>query len=109
MAPELIEGKEYGSKVDVWSLGIMLLEMLEGEPPYMDLPGPKAIFLIITKGIPPLKHPEKYSQELHDFIKFCLAPDVNTRMEAKDLANVSNFVCLLEVDFVSNYKISIHS
>ena len=30
--------------------GIMLREMLEGEPPYMDLPSAKALFLIITKG-----------------------------------------------------------
>jgi serine/threonine protein kinase len=34
MAPELILGQAYGKEVDVWSLGIMTTEMLEGLPPY---------------------------------------------------------------------------
>jgi len=65
-APEVITGEHYNEKVDVWSLGVMALEMAEGEPPYMDLPPLMALRLIIVDGIPPLS--EMWSDEFNDFI-----------------------------------------
>lgn len=85
MAPELIRGHDYGTKVDIWSLGIMAMEMAEGEPPYMEFPPLRALFLITTKGIPDLKEPHKWSRECRDFISQCLIKDVDDRPEAAEL------------------------
>jgi len=85
MAPELIRGHDYATKVDIWSLGIMLMEMVEGEPPYMEFPPLRALFLITTKGIPPLKEPHKWSPELNDFFAKCLEKDADKRPSADQL------------------------
>jgi len=85
MAPELIEGNDYGPLVDIWSFGIMVREMIEGEPPYMELPSAKALFLIITKGLPPLKKGNKFTAELRDFLSLTLAKEVKERAEAIQL------------------------
>jgi len=85
MAPELIRGHDYATKVDIWSLGIMLMEMVEGEPPYMEFPPLRALFLITTKGIPPLKEPHRWSADLNDFFAKCLEKEVDKRPTADQL------------------------
>jgi len=85
MAPELIRGLDYGTQVDIWSLGIMVMEMAEGEPPYMEFPPLRALFLITTKGIPPLKEPEKWSDEFQDFVSQCLVKEVEDRPSGEEL------------------------
>jgi serine/threonine protein kinase len=85
MAPELIRGHDYGPEVDIWSTGIMIREMAENDPPYMEFPPLRALFLITTKGIPPLKQPWKWSAEFQDFLNLCLEKDAEHRPTASEL------------------------
>eukprot|EP01103_Thecamoeba_quadrilineata_P003861 TRINITY_DN13599_c0_g1_i1.p1 TRINITY_DN13599_c0_g1~~TRINITY_DN13599_c0_g1_i1.p1 ORF type:complete len:507 (-),score=90.12 TRINITY_DN13599_c0_g1_i1:67-1587(-) len=85
MAPELIRGEDYGVKVDIWSLGILIIECLEGIPPFMDLPPLKALFQIATNGRPALKNPEKWSDDLKSFVLSSLEPLPADRPLSRDL------------------------
>ena len=38
MSPEVISRLAYGPEVDIWSLGVMIIEMTDGEPPFFNEP-----------------------------------------------------------------------
>eukprot|EP00755_Sulcionema_specki_P001235 Sspe_Gene.25990::Locus_10599_Transcript_1_1_Confidence_1.000_Length_2382::g.25990::m.25990 len=52
MAPEVIRGDPYDDKADIWSLGILVLELVNGEPPNIRLPQMKALYTIISSPPP---------------------------------------------------------
>jgi len=85
MAPEIILGGGYSFNVDIWSLGVIVMEMAEGDPPYMDHAPLKAMFIIGKQGMPPLRYPDSWSPEMRDFLGLCLNCNPLERPEAKQL------------------------
>lgn len=93
MAPEVVfcetfRDQPYDNKVDIWSLGITLIEFAQMEPPYHEM-SPMRVLLKIQKSDPPfLDRPSKWSKDFCDFVKLCLTKDPNQRPRAEELLKV---------------------
>uniref|UniRef100_O96013-2 Isoform 2 of Serine/threonine-protein kinase PAK 4 n=1 Tax=Homo sapiens TaxID=9606 RepID=O96013-2 len=85
MAPELISRLPYGPEVDIWSLGIMVIEMVDGEPPYFNEPPLKAMKMIRDNLPPRLKNLHKVSPSLKGFLDRLLVRDPAQRATAAEL------------------------
>ena len=83
-APEIIKSSEYDCKVDIWSLGISIIEMLTGNPPYANETIRKVFSLIRANGKPPMPT-DKLDPELKIFLDQCLQVDRNVRATADEL------------------------
>lgn len=85
MAPEVVTKQPYTAAVDIWSLGIMTLEMIDGEPPYMDQDPIKALYLIATIGSPEIRNPQELSPALRSFLELCLKLRAEERPTSMEL------------------------
>lgn len=79
MAPELIVGTDYGVSVDIWSLGIVAIETVYGEPPYLNENPMKALYFIATKPSPTIPSDGRWSGNFQSFVNACLIKDPDLR------------------------------
>ncbi|XP_065111159.1 serine/threonine-protein kinase PAK 6 [Paramisgurnus dabryanus] len=85
MAPEVISKSPYGTEVDVWSLGIMVVEMVDGEPPYFSETPVAAMKRLRDELAPSVRNVHQVSPVLKDFLDRMLTRDPLERASATDL------------------------
>ncbi|XP_031608704.2 serine/threonine-protein kinase PAK 6-like isoform X2 [Oreochromis aureus] len=85
MAPEVIAKTPYGTEVDIWSLGIMVVEMVDGEPPYFSDTPITAMKKLRDETAPSVKNVQRVSPVLKDFLGCMLTRDTLQRSSATDL------------------------
>lgn len=85
MAPELIQRIPYNEKVDIWSIGITVIELMNGKPPFYELDPKEALDAIVLRGVAGLTE-SKYSDSIKNFVNFhCLCPKPEERDSATQL------------------------
>lgn len=89
MAPEIISRKfnGYNEKVDIWSLGITVIELLQGKPPYSNEDPMKVLFDIPKRPAPRLEN-KNYSRYANEFIERTLQNNPEQRYSATELLNL---------------------
>ena len=83
MAPEIITGKEYGLKVDIWSVACTIVEMLTTYPPWNTLTDMLTITKISLGQYPAYVLPDLRC-EVDDFLRECFQIDPNKRLSANE-------------------------
>uniref|UniRef100_A0A0A9WA92 Serine/threonine-protein kinase 3 n=1 Tax=Lygus hesperus TaxID=30085 RepID=A0A0A9WA92_LYGHE len=96
MAPEVIVGGSYDRSADIWSLGILLYELCNGDPPHANEHALRALFIIPNSPPPRLvddtENDYVWSDEAKDFMAQCCQMDPSKRPTAKELLQ-HPFIC----------------
>ena len=86
MAPEQIATDSYDTKVDIWGLGIVLIEVLTMTVPYGDEEDEERVKeLIVENGKPSIETDEPLPPDLADFLDQCLTVNPEDRPSATEL------------------------
>ena len=106
MAPEMVNQKVYSKEIDIWSLGVLLYEMLQGHSPF--IPNKQRFDereVMENIKIHNLKFDKKVSDECKELICHLLDENRQSRYKIEDIFN-SNFVKKYEIQLLNPIKIS---
>lgn len=82
MAPELVKEQPYDLTVDLWSLGVILYELLVGQPPFYT----NSIYSLVNHIVKdPVEYPANISPDLRSFLQGLLRKDPRQRLSWPDL------------------------
>ena len=85
MAPEVALSRPYGTEADIWSLGILIIEIKEKQPPHFDQGLKQVMKTIADSPAPTFRDPKSASRMLIGFVAQCLEKNVLKRPSAKEL------------------------
>jgi serine/threonine protein kinase len=94
MAPEQIVGPVYSHGVDMWALGVTVLELADGRVPHAGLDPLAAMFRIVVQPAPSLERSSERSSELQALAAALLVKAPEHRHSARELLGDA---CLLPV------------
>ena len=86
LAPEQFD-EEFTEMVDVYALGMLIIEMLTGKPPYSEAKNPMKLVQLKLKGTPPQALSLiKEDDPFRDLVNRCIAVDPNDRISLEHVA-----------------------
>lgn len=85
MAPEILREQEYGIQADMWSLGVILFEMIFGQLPFRRFIEEQDI-----EGVHKKIDLRKISEDTKKLMKFIFVLDPEKRLKWKDLYKMYN-------------------
>lgn len=102
-APEVFDGDAYDAKVDVWSFGILVLQLITGKDPWPRMEQRYITSELMARQAPPID--SSLSDELQGLLTGCLAATPEDRVSFKEIVTaMRNFDVVVEGTDMDEYN-----
>ena len=108
MAPEIVKNKQYNQSVDIWSFGILSIELAEGVSPYLNVDVEVALTKIMNSSPSSVSRSSKWSVDFKYFLDNRLKYNPVIRKTASELLK-HPFIILKDMEQCkSKYLLLLH-